>query len=78
MICFKSLTNPNVPTNFDDIFYSYEEVVRLMIFNEWTEPIYLAMLTFHDFAIIYFIFLIFIIAIFGANLIIAVLKIYYS
>lgn len=49
-----------------------------MIFNEWTEPIYLAMLTYHDFAIIYFIFLIFIIAIFGANLIIAVLKIYYS
>ncbi|CAD8206266.1 unnamed protein product [Paramecium pentaurelia] len=78
MICFKSITNPNVPTNFDDIFYSYIEVVRLMIFNEWTEPIYLAMLTFHDFAIIYFIFLIFIIAIFGANLIIAVLKIYYS
>ncbi|CAD8124288.1 unnamed protein product [Paramecium sonneborni] len=78
MICSKSLTNPNVPTNFDDIFYSYEEVVRLMIFNEWTEPIYLAMLTFHDFSIVYFIFLIFIIAIFGANLIIAVLKIYYS
>ncbi|CAK57129.1 unnamed protein product (macronuclear) [Paramecium tetraurelia] len=78
MICCKSLTNPNVPTNFDDIFYSFQEVVRLMIFNEWTEPIYLAMLTFHDFAIIYFIFLIFIIAIFGANLIIAVLKIYYS
>ncbi|CAD8119651.1 unnamed protein product [Paramecium sonneborni] len=78
MICSKSLTNPNVPTNFDDIFYSYVEVVRLMIFNEWTEPIYLSMQTFHDFSIVYFIFLIFIIAIFGANLIIAVLKIYYS
>lgn len=53
-------------------------VVRLMIFNEWTEPIYLAMHTFHDFTVIYFILLIFIISIFGANLIIAVLKIYYS
>ncbi|CAK87628.1 unnamed protein product (macronuclear) [Paramecium tetraurelia] len=78
LICAKSLSNPNVPTNFDDIFYSYEQVVRVMIFNEWTEPLYLSMLSFHDFTVIYYILIIFIIGIFGANLIIAVLKIYYS
>lgn len=49
-----------------------------MIFNEWTEPLYLSMLTFHDFTLIYYLLIIFIIGIFGANLIIAVLKIYYS
>lgn len=76
-MCIKSIINPNA-TCFDDIVYSYMNVVRLMIFNEWTEPIYLAMHTFHDFSVIYFILLIFIISIFCANLIIAVLKIYYS
>ncbi|CAD8084110.1 unnamed protein product [Paramecium sonneborni] len=78
LICAKSYTNPNVPTNFDDIFYSYEQVVRVMIFNEWTEPLYLSMLSFHDFTVIYYILIIFIVGIFGANLIIAVIKIYYS
>lgn len=76
--CARSLKNPNIPTNFDDICYSYENVVRLMIFNEWTEPLYLAMLTFHDFTVVYFLLIEFIVGIFGANLIIAVLKIYYS
>ncbi|CAD8081174.1 unnamed protein product [Paramecium primaurelia] len=78
LICAKSFNNPNVPTNFDDIFYSYEQVVRVMIFNDWTEPLYFSMLSFHDFTVIYYILIIFIIGIFGANLIIAALKIYYS
>jgi hypothetical protein len=76
--CGRSLNNPNIPTNFDDICFSYENVVRLMIFNEWTEPVYLAMQTFHDFTVVYFLLIALIISIFGANLIIAVLKIYYS
>lgn len=49
-----------------------------MIFNEWTEPIYFGMWSFHDFTVIYFILITLIVGIFGSNLIIAVLKIYFS
>jgi hypothetical protein len=52
--------------------------MRVMITNDWTEPMYMSMRTFHPISFIVFILVIFIGGIFGSNLIIAVLKIYYS
>lgn len=49
-----------------------------MIYNDWTEPVYFSMRTFHSASIILYILVIFIAGMFGSNLIIAVLKIYYS
>lgn len=49
-----------------------------MIYNDWTEPTYFSMRTFHSSAVILYILVIFIAGIFGSNLMIAVLKIYYS
>ena len=49
-----------------------------MIFTEWHEPLYGTMRTFNAGASILFLLDIFVAGIFGVNLIIAVLKIYYS
>lgn len=49
-----------------------------MIYNDWTDPVYFSMRTFHFTAFILYFLIIFIAGIFCTNLIIAVLKIYYS
>ena len=51
--------------------------MRVIVMNEWHEPMYQNMQTFHPASFILFIQMIFY-GIFGSNLIIAVLKIYYS
>jgi hypothetical protein len=76
--CAISSENPNIPTNYDNFGYAYAQVIRVMITLGWTEPMYLSMRTFHPTTLIPYIIIFFILGIFAANLIAAVLKINYS
>ena len=76
--CAITSENPNIPTNYDNFGYAYVQVIRVMITLSWTDPMYMSMRTFHTLAFIPYILIIFILGIFNANLIAAVLKIYYS
>ena len=76
--CAITSQNPNIPTNYDNFGYSYVQVIRVMITLSWTDPMYMSMRTFHPLSFIPYILIIFILGIFNANLIAAVLKIYYS
>lgn len=68
-----------IKNNFsDNIIYSYTQIMRVMIKNDWTDPMYISMKTFHPYTLVLYILIIFIGGIFGANLIIAVLKIHYT
>lgn len=49
-----------------------------MITLSWTDPMYMSMRTLHPAAFLPYILIIFVLGIFNANLIAAVLKIYYS
>lgn len=58
--------------------YAYAQILRVMIYNDWTDPLYYSMRTFHFSIVIFYLLIIFVAGIFCGNLIVAVLKTYYS
>lgn len=42
-ICAKSLRNPDVPTNFDVIYFSFAQIIRTITLNDWTNTMYMTM-----------------------------------
>lgn len=76
--CGEFVENPRVADTFDNFGYAWGQIIRIIVMNEFHEPMYWSMATFHPFSFILFISTMFIAGIFGANLIIAVIKIYYS
>jgi hypothetical protein len=85
MICYKSLKNVDSATNFDNFFLAFAQILRTITMDNWTDVMYNTMYTLSPMTWIYFILVIFIVGkyliylgFFAFNLIIAVLKTYYS
>lgn len=74
MECYVSLKNPNIPTSFDDVVFSYGQTLRTISQNMWTIPLYDLMNAFHPTVFILFLVIIFFGERFCLNLLIAVLK----
>lgn len=73
------LSNPNHGvSNFDNILYSFLQVFLVTTLEGWTEVMTFVQKTFSDFAVIYFVVLIFIGAFFLLNMILAVIKAKFS
>ncbi|CAD8178808.1 unnamed protein product [Paramecium pentaurelia] len=78
MNCFKSLNNVDSATNFDNFFFAFAQIIRTITMDNWTDVMYYTMYTLSPMTWIYFVLVIFIVGFFAFNLIIAVLKTYYS
>ncbi|CAD8172436.1 unnamed protein product [Paramecium pentaurelia] len=78
MKCFKSLNNVDSATNFDNFFFAFAQIIRTITMDNWTDVMYYTMYTLSPMTWIYFVLVIFIVGFFAFNLIIAVLKTYYS
>ncbi|CAD8094810.1 unnamed protein product [Paramecium sonneborni] len=78
MICLKSLNNVDTATNFDNFFFAFAQIIRTITMDNWTDVMYYTMYTLSPMTWIYFVLVIFIVGFFAFNLIIAVLKTYYS
>ena len=77
-VCYQSTSNPNPGSSFDSFLYSFASVVRTITMDNWTHLMYQTIYAYSPFVFLYFVLVIFIIGFFAFNLIIAVLKTYYS
>ena len=78
-VCIKSLNNvDNGVSNFDNIFSSFMQTLKIITFNNWTDSLLLIQKTFFQFSIILFLILIIVGNFIVLNLILAILKVKYS
>ncbi|CAD8075491.1 unnamed protein product [Paramecium primaurelia] len=84
--CPKYSTCINIPiifaqdqiTNFNNFINSFISIIRIITMDNWTDLMYPTLYTLSPLTWIYFVFVIFIVGFFAFNLIIAILKTYYS
>ena len=77
-VCALSSKPPNIPTNFDQLNFAYQQILRTIAMDDWTYPMYFLMRTFHTQVWLFFLLIIFVCGFFGFNLMIAILKTHYS
>ncbi|CAK80287.1 unnamed protein product (macronuclear) [Paramecium tetraurelia] len=69
---------PDPITNFNNFINSFISIIRIITMDNWTDLMYPTLYTQSPLTWIYFVFVIFIVGFFAFNLIIAILKTYYS
>ncbi|CAD8081899.1 unnamed protein product [Paramecium sonneborni] len=69
---------PDPITNFNNFINSFISIIRIITMDNWTDLMYPTLYTLSPLTWIYFVFVIFIVGFFAFNLIIAILKTYYS
>ncbi|CAD8181015.1 unnamed protein product [Paramecium pentaurelia] len=78
MQCMISTETPKLPTSFNNIFFSFGQILRTITMDDWSWVMFFTMRIFHPWIWIYYLLIIFVCGFFSINLIIAVLKIHYS
>ncbi|CAD8114498.1 unnamed protein product [Paramecium sonneborni] len=78
MICLFTSETPKVPTSFNNVIFSYGQILRTITTDDWTWVMFFTMRIFHPQIWIYYLGIIFLCGFFSINLMIAVLKIHYS
>jgi len=78
-ICIQSLNNlDNGVSNYDNIFSSMLQLLKIITFNNWTDSVFLVQKTFLQFSFLYFLLWIIVGNFIVLNLILAILKVKYS
>ncbi|CAD8054707.1 unnamed protein product [Paramecium primaurelia] len=78
MVCVFSEETPKMPTSFNNVIYSYGQILRTITMDDWSWVMFFTMRIFHPQIWIYYLGIIFLCGFFSINLMIAVLKIHYS
>lgn len=61
MICFRSNSNVDTATNFDNFFFAFAQILRIITMDNWTDVMYYTMYTLSPMTWIYFVTVIFIV-----------------
>ncbi|CAD8147067.1 unnamed protein product [Paramecium octaurelia] len=78
MTCKYTEETPKMPTSFNNVIYSYGQILRTITMDDWSWVMFFTMRIFHPWVWIYYLLIIFVGGFFGFNLVIAVLKTHYS
>ncbi|CAD8104211.1 unnamed protein product [Paramecium primaurelia] len=78
MSCQFSSFTPKPPTSFNNVVYSYGQVLRTITMDDWSWVMFFTMRIYHPWTWLYYLFIIFVCGFFGFNLVIAVIKIHYA
>ncbi|CAD8054705.1 unnamed protein product [Paramecium primaurelia] len=78
MTCKYTEETPKMPTSFNNVIYSYGQILRTITMDDWSWVMFFTMRIFHPQIWIYYLLIIFVGGFFGFNLVIAVLKTHYS
>ncbi|CAK63943.1 unnamed protein product (macronuclear) [Paramecium tetraurelia] len=78
MSCKYSSFTPKLPTSFNNVVYSYGQVLRTITMDDWSWVMFFTMRIYHPWTWLYYLFIIFVCGFFGFNLVIAVIKIHYA
>lgn len=68
----------NIPTNFNNIIYSFGLMLKTVTMDDWSFLMYYTIRAFHPIVWIYYVLIIFVGGFFGFNIPIAVFKTHYS
>ncbi|KAM3138242.1 Sodium channel protein type 4 subunit alpha [Paramecium bursaria] len=77
-ICQYQAHTIDLVTNFNDIFNSFFQVLKVISMDKWAKTMYFAFRSFNSSVWVYFVLMILVGGIFGFNMVIAILKTYYS
>ncbi|CAD8111921.1 unnamed protein product [Paramecium sonneborni] len=78
MSCLYSQYTPKLPTSFNNVIYSYGQVLRTITMDDWSWVMFYTMRIYHPWIWLYYLLIIFVCGFFGFNLVIAVIKIHYA
>ncbi|CAD8106039.1 unnamed protein product [Paramecium primaurelia] len=78
MICQATNKSYNIPTNFNNIIYSFGLILKTVTMDDWSWVMYYTIKAFHPIVWIYYVLIIFVGGFFGFNLPIAVFKTHFS
>ncbi|CAD8110743.1 unnamed protein product [Paramecium primaurelia] len=78
MSCQYSSFTPKLPTSFNNVIYSYGQVLRTITMDDWSWVMFFTMRIYHPWTWLYYLLIIFVCGFFGFNLVIAVIKIHYA
>ncbi|CAD8091567.1 unnamed protein product [Paramecium primaurelia] len=78
MTCKYTEDTPKMPTSFNNVIYSYGQILRTITMDDWSWVMFFTMRIFHPQVWIYYLGIIFLCGFFGFNLVIAVLKTHYA
>ncbi|CAD8122391.1 unnamed protein product [Paramecium sonneborni] len=78
MSCQYSQFTPKLPTSFNNVIYSYGQVLRTITMDDWSWVMFFTMRIYHPWTWLYYLLIIFVCGFFGFNLVIAVIKIHYA
>ncbi|CAD8096268.1 unnamed protein product [Paramecium sonneborni] len=78
MICKFTNETPKMPTSFNNVIFSYGQILRTITMDDWSWVMFFTMRIFHPWIWIYYLLIIFVGGFFGFNLVIAVLKTHYA
>ncbi|CAD8123231.1 unnamed protein product [Paramecium sonneborni] len=78
MICSFVPYTVKVPTSFNNIIYSYGQILRTITMDDWSWVMFYTIRIFSPWVWIYYLLIIFVGGFFGFNLVIAVLKTHYA
>ncbi|CAD8121632.1 unnamed protein product [Paramecium sonneborni] len=78
MSCQYSSFTPKLPTSFNNVIYSYGQVLRTITMDDWSWVMFFTMRIYHPWTWFYYLLIIFVCGFFGFNLVIAVIKIHYA
>ncbi|CAD8106693.1 unnamed protein product [Paramecium sonneborni] len=77
-ICQVTNKSYNIPTNFNNIIYSFGLILKTVTMDDWSWVMYYTIRAFHPIVWIYYVLIIFVGGFFGFNLPIAVFKTHFS
>ncbi|CAD8190377.1 unnamed protein product [Paramecium pentaurelia] len=78
MTCQMTNKSYNIPTNFNNIIYSFGLILKTVTMDDWSWVMYYTIRAFHPIVWIYYVLIIFVGGFFGFNLPIAVFKTHFS
>ncbi|CAD8200926.1 unnamed protein product [Paramecium octaurelia] len=78
MTCKFTSETPKMPTSFNNVIFSYGQILRTITMDDWSWVMFYTMRIFHPWVWIYYLLIIFVGGFFGFNLVIAVLKTHYA
>ncbi|CAK82706.1 unnamed protein product (macronuclear) [Paramecium tetraurelia] len=78
MTCQYVANTVKVPTSFNNIIYSYGQILRTITMDDWSWVMFFTIRIFSPWVWIYYLLIIFVGGFFGFNLVIAVLKTHYA
>ncbi|CAK56623.1 unnamed protein product (macronuclear) [Paramecium tetraurelia] len=78
MTCQMTDKSYNIPTNFNNIIYSFGLILKTVTMDDWSWVMYYTIRAFHPIVWIYYVLIIFVGGFFGFNLPIAVFKTHFS